>query len=137
MSENKTKPTTVNPVDFINQSDPKKIEGSLQLVKLMEKLSGEKAVMWGPSIIGFGKCSYKTAAGREGIMPLIGFSPRKDNYTLYIISHKDFSEELWSSLGKYKRSKACIYFKKLADINMDVLEKMIIFSLDTTKEKYF
>ncbi|MBW8361301.1 MAG: DUF1801 domain-containing protein [Kaistella sp.] len=137
MPENKTKPTKIEVEDFIRQADPKKIEDSLKLVGIMEKLSGEKAKMWGPSIIGFGSYHYKYASGHEGDMCAIGFSPRKAEFSLYVInSDSEKQTEMIKDLGKIKMGKACIYFKKLDDLNLNVLENLIRESLKSTKEKW-
>lgn len=138
MAENKTKPTQVSVEEFIRSSDPKKTEDSFKLVEIMERLSGEPATMWGPSIIGFGSYHYKYASGRTGTMCRIGFSPRKDKFSLYILDcYDDSNKEEVAKLGKIKMgSGACIYFKKLDDLNLDVLVKMIQQSLKETKEKW-
>ncbi|MDO5655785.1 MAG: DUF1801 domain-containing protein [Flavobacteriaceae bacterium] len=137
MSENKTKPTQEDVHDFIQNSDPKKIQDSLFLVDLMERLTGEKACMWGPSIIGFGQYHYTYASGREGDMPLIGFSPRKAKFSLYV-HHYDSAEQLKliEKLGKLQVSKGCIYINELDDINLDILEELIKMSIAETKKKY-
>lgn len=137
-NQNKTLPTEMAVEDFIRSSDPQKIQDSFELVKMMERLSGEKATMWGPSIIGFGKYHYKYASGREGDMCRIGFSPRKSAFSLYILDCSESEEDpLLSQLGKIKMGNGgCIYFKKLSDLNLDVLEEMIIASLEATKRKY-
>ena len=137
-NENKTKPTEISVEEFIKNSDPKKVEDSFELVKIMEKLSGEPAKMWGPSIIGFGNYHYKYESGREGDMCKIGFSPRKSAFSLYVL-HCDTEAEksLVSQLGKIKMGQAaCIYFKKLDDLNLDILEKLIVHSLEETKKRY-
>lgn len=137
MSENKTKPTEISVEEFIRNSDPNKVEDSFELVMIMEKLSGEKATMWGPSIIGFGNYHYKYESGREGEMCRIGFSPRKSAFSLYVLHCDDSENELISQLGKIKMGKgSCIYFKKLADLNTEVLEQLIVQSLKKTKELY-
>lgn len=138
MSENKTKATEASVEDFIRNSDPKKIDDSFKLVEIMERLSGEPATMWGPSIIGFGKYNYKYASGREGEMCRIGFSPRKTKFSLYILNCVDEEhDELLNDLGKIQMGNAaCIYFKKLEDLNHDILEKMIVKSLEDTKKKW-
>ncbi len=138
MSENKTKPTDLSVEDFIRNSDPKKVEDSFKLVHIMEKLSGEPATMWGPSIIGFGKYHYKYESGREGEMCKIGFSPRKAAFSLYVLHcEPEINDPLISQLGKIKMGKgACIYFKKLDDLNIDILEKIIVNSLKETEIKY-
>lgn len=139
MSQNKTKPTEVSVEEFIRKSDPKKIEDSFELVKIMERLSGEPATMWGPSIIGFGKYHYKYASGREGDMCRIGFSPRKTAFSLYILhcNGKESENKLLSKLGKYKLGDgACLYIKKLDDIDQKILEELISESLQETKRLY-
>ena len=133
---NKTVPTVQKVEDFIRSADPKKVEDSFQLVEIMERLSGEKATMWGPSIIGFGTYHYVYESGREGDMCRLGFSPRKAKFSLYVTCDGDFRPDLVSKLGKIKQSKACIYFNKLADLDLDVLEELIEASLEDTKEKW-
>lgn len=137
MSENKTKPTEVSVKEFVLNSDTKKVDDSFELIAMMEELSGEKAVMWGPSIIGFGTYHYKYESGREGDMCKIGFSPRKAKFSLYV--HHGNSEEearIIERLGKFKQSKGCIYFNQLNDLNRDVLKELIKFSLEETERRY-
>jgi hypothetical protein len=137
MSEIKTKATAEDVVAFIEKSDPKKVEDSFKLIEIMERLSGEKATMWGPSIVGFGQYHYQYASGHKGDMCRIGFSPRKGHFSLYILnSDSPEQSKLADRLGKIKKAVACIYFKKLDDLNLDVLEKMIRQSLKETKEMW-
>lgn len=134
---NKTIATNQNVLDFLKTADPKKFDDSLELIAIMEKLSGEKATMWGPSIIGFGTYHYKYESGHEGEMCRIGFSPRKASFSLYVLSCEDENEmALVHQLGKIKTGKSCIYFKKLADIDIGILEKLIKLSLKQTAEKW-
>lgn len=138
MAENKTKPTEVSVDDFINAVEsPKKREDAFALKKMMEEITGEPAVMWGPSIVGFGSYHYKYATGHEGDAPIVGFSPRKAAHSLYLLSceQRDF-EPLLAKLGKYKRSVACLYANKLSDLNEDILRELIAKSYATTKAKY-
>lgn len=131
-NKNKTTETSVKVTDFINsfvENDQKKID-SFQLIELMTKWSGFEPKMWGPSIIGFGSYHYKYASGHEGDAPLIGFSPRKAAFSLYVFSPTEENKHLLEGLGKYKISKACIYVKKLSDINTNVLEKLCKSSID-------
>src|ERR1044071_6569032 len=126
MAKNKTTVTKVTPKDFIESfvdNDQKKAE-SLQLIKLMSKWSGFKPKMWGPSIIGFGSYHYKYASGHEGDAPVIGFSPRKAAFSLYVYSPTKENKHLLDDLGNFKISKACIYVKKLSDISIPALEKI-------------
>lgn len=126
MAKTKTTYTTVNVTDFINSyvdNDQKKAD-SFRLVELMQEWSGFEPVMWGPTIIGFGKYHYTYASGHEGDAPIIGFSPRKAAFSLYIFSPTEKSKKLLAGLGKYKMAKACIYVKKLDDINIPTLQKL-------------
>lgn len=122
--KNKTVENEVSVVDFIHtyvDSDQKKAD-SLKLIELMREWSGFEPKMWGPTIIGFGSYHYKYASGHEGDAPLIGFSPRKAAISLYVYSKTEKSDLLLERLGKFKMGKACMYIKKLADIDMSVLE---------------
>ncbi|MDO8999693.1 MAG: DUF1801 domain-containing protein [Bacteroidota bacterium] len=97
---------------------------SFRLIELMQKCSGFEPKMWGPTIIGFGSYHYKYASGHEGDAPLIGFSPRKAEFSLYVFSPTEDNKHLLDNLGKFRIGKACIYKKKLADINISVLKKL-------------
>jgi len=103
---------------------------------LLTKWSGFPPKMWGPSIIGFGSYHYKYASGHEGDAPILGFSPRKAAFSLYVFSPLEENKHLLEGLGKYKISKACIYVKKLADINVDVLEKLCQASMAYIEEHH-
>lgn len=131
-NKNKTKETEVNPFDFIDSfvENEKKKQDSFKLIELMKKWSGFEPKMWGPTIIGFGSYHYKYASGHEGEAPLIGFSPRKNEFSLYVTVPGKENKELLDNLGKYKMGKACIYFKKLEDLNLDVLEKICKTTID-------
>ncbi len=125
-TKNKTTETAVNVTGFINSyvaNDQKKAD-SFQLIKLMSTWSGFEPKMWGPTIIGFGSYHYKYASGHEGDAPIIGFSPRKAEFSLYVFSPTEENKHLLDNLGKFKMGKACIYVKKLADINIATLEKL-------------
>lgn len=125
-NKNKTTATEVDVIDFINcyvDNEQKKAE-SFQLIDLLKKWSGFEPKMWGPTIIGFGTYHYKYASGHEGDAPILGFSPRKPAFSLYVYSATEESKKILLQLGKYKMGKACIYVKKLSDINIDVLEKL-------------
>jgi hypothetical protein len=132
MAKNKTTATEVSVTDFINTfvDNEQKKKDSLRLVELMREWSGCEAYMWGPTIIGFGSYHYKYASGHEGDAPLIGFSPRKAEFSLYVYSPGEGNEHLLDDLGKFKMGKACIYVKKLSDINIDALEKLCKTSID-------
>ena len=132
MAKNKTNETNVNVVDFINSyvANPQKKEDSFKLIELMSKWSGFEPKMWGPTIIGFGSYHYKYASGHEGDMPLIGFSPRKTEFSLYVYMPNENNKHLLENFGKYKMGKACIYIKKLSDIDITVLEKICNDTID-------
>lgn len=137
MAENKTKKTTQNVVEFLDAVQPEqRKQDCLTVMKMMETLTGQKPKMWGSSIVGFGDYHYKYESGREGNFFRIGFSPRKQNLTLYIITGFDRYEEIMSRLGKYKIGKSCLYVNKLSDIDMDVLKELSQASLEYMAEKY-
>lgn len=136
MAKTKTTYTGQNVTDFINSyvdNEQKKVD-SYQLIELMQEWSGSEPKMWGPSIIGFGNYHYKYASGHEGDAPVLGFSPRKPALTLYVYSDTDKSKLLLADLGKFKMSKACIYVKKLSDINTSVLKELCIESIKYISE---
>ena len=123
---NKTIETEVRVADFIESfvtSDQKKAD-SFKLIERMREWSGFEPKMWGPSIIGFGSYHYKYESGHEGDGPLLGFSPRKAAFSLYVYSQTEESEKLLKDLGKFKMGKACIYVNKLADIDLATLKKL-------------
>jgi hypothetical protein len=126
MTKNKTTETETSVIDFINSyvDNEQKKTDSFQLIKLMQKWSGFEPRMWGSTIIGFGSYHYKYDSGREGDAPLIGFSPRKPAFSLYVYSPIKEDEHFLDELGKFKMGKACIYVKKLSDINIATLEEM-------------
>ncbi len=137
MPEQKTKPTPQSVTQFLNQvEDEQKREDSFELVEMMGKVTGQKPVMWGASIVGFGQYHYKYASGHEGDSCLTGFSPRKQSISVYITAGFEESQDLLKKLGKYKTSVGCLYIKKLADVDRAVLEKLIERSVKTLKERY-
>ena len=124
--KNKTSETEVSVRDFINSyvDNEQKKADSFRLIDLMREWSGFEPKMWGPTIIGFGSYHYKYASGHEGDAPLIGFSPRKAEFSLYVFSPTKDNKHLLDDLGKFRIAKACIYIKKLSDINISTLEKL-------------
>ncbi|CAI2769038.1 DUF1801 domain-containing protein [Flavobacterium collinsii] len=137
MAKNKTTATESSVVDFINAIDDEvKRNDAFELIKIMQNISGFEAKMWGPSIIGFGSYHYKYDSGHEGDAPLAGFSPRKAAISLYVYLPHEKREELLSKLGKHKSAKACIYIKKLSDVDLEVVKKMITISLELTQKLY-
>lgn len=131
MAKTKTTYTGIDVIDFINSyvDNEQKKADSFQLIELMKEWSGSEAKMWGPSIIGFGNYHYKYASGHEGDAPVLGFSPRKAALTFYVYSNTERSKLILADLGKFKMSKACIYVKKLSDINLSVLKELCIESI--------
>ena len=130
MAENKTKPTKLSVPAFIDAlADPVRRADAKALVKLMQSAAGEKPKMWGPSIIGFGSRHYKYESGREGDMPVIGFSPRKAATVLYVMIDSDEAAPLLAKLGRHTTGKSCLYIKKLADVDPHILETLIVKSV--------
>jgi len=130
MADNKTKPTKQSVAAFIDAvTDENRRADAKALVKLMRRATGETPKMWGPSIIGFGSYHYRYETGREGDMPLAGFSPRKAATVLYVMSGLGDSEALLAKLGKHTIGKACLYIKKLADVDQKVLEALVVKSV--------
>lgn len=124
--------------DFINKvEDDTKKSDSFALLDMFTKITGKKPKMWGTSIIGFGQYHYKSERSKqEGDWPLIGFSPRKQNLTLYIMPGFDDYTELLDKLGKHKTSKGCLYINRLSDVDQAVLEKLIAKSYADMKKKH-
>jgi len=130
MSEAKTRPTDASVEAFLNAVEhPQRREDGFELLEMMKELTSEEPTMWGPSIVGFGTYHYKYESGREGDMPLTGFSPRKKNLTVYIMSGFEEYKDLLDKLGKHKIGKSCLYINKLADVDKNVLKKIIKKSL--------
>ena len=102
----------------------------------MQTVSGSEATMWGASIIGFGKYHYKYESGHEGNAPLLGFSPRKSAISLYVFTGLEEHESLLTSLGKFKRWKACLYVNKLSDIDLDQLQKIMKANIEYLQKRY-
>jgi len=139
MAELKTKQTSADVIEFINtfaDTEQKRID-SFELLKLMQDFTGFEPKMWGASIIGFGSYHYKSErSSQEGDWPLIGFSPRKAAISLYVFTGAKEHEYLLEGLGKFKMGKACIYVKKLSDINQEVLKKLMKETIEYMLAKY-
>lgn len=130
MAENKTKATDASVQAFLESvADERRREDCFTLVELMQEVTGEPARMWGETMVGFGSYHYKYASGREGDAMLTGFSPRKDNLTLYILAGFEQYEPLLSRLGRHKTGKSCLYVRSLRDVDMDVLRQMVAHSV--------
>lgn len=126
MADNKTKPTSASVDDFITGiENPRRKADALVALELYQEITGLPAVMWGPSIIGFGTMQYAYESGREGIVPAAGFSPRKANMTFYVDLKFEDAKELLAKLGKHRKSVACLYINKLDDVDLEVLREII------------
>lgn len=138
MAKTKTTYTEINVKDFLDSyvDNEQKKTDSLQLIELMQEWSDSEPKMWGPSIIGFGNYHYKYASGHEGDAPVIGFSPRKGAFSLYVYSDTEKSKLLLPNLGKFKMSKACIYIKKLSDIDVSILKELCMESIQYISEHH-
>lgn len=127
MGEIKTKATSQKVEDFLDaiESEEKR-KDAYTVLEIMKQITGQKPVMWGSSIVGFDKYHYKSErSSQEGDWPIIGFSPRKANITLYVISGMEGEKDIVAKLGKCKTSVGCLYIKKLSDVNMSVLKELI------------
>ncbi len=136
MAEPKTKPGETSVAAFIKSVDPARHADCETIMAMLQRMTKSPPQMWGASIVGFGTYHYHYASGREGDWPRIGFSPRKQNLTLYIMNGFDGEPELMAALGKYKTGKSCLYINSLADINIKVLEKLVKASLKYMNAKY-
>lgn len=136
MAQAKTKPTAVAPRDFIAAvRDPVRRADAQALLRIFQRATGEKPVMWGSSIIGFGKYHYRYESGREGDMCLAGFSPRSSALVVYALSGASGESGLLARLGKHTRGKGCLYIKRLADVDQSVLEELVQTSSAHTRER--
>ena len=136
-SEPKTKPTDVPVADFIAaQPDPRRREEAEALCALMTEVTGEPPVMWGPSIVGFGRYTYVNTTKKPADWPIIGFSPRKGKLTIYIMRGFEGQAELMSRLGKHTTGVSCLYLNRLSDIDPVVLRKLSERSVAWMRERY-
>ncbi|WP_243297095.1 DUF1801 domain-containing protein [Bacillus litorisediminis] len=137
MYELKTKENDRSVIEFIETvENPKKREDAYRLLDIFTETSGYPAKMWGTNIIGFGSYHYKYATGHEGDAPLVGYSPRKSNFSLYFAPGDTKREELLQKFGKHKSGKGCVYINKIADIDVEVLKELIDQSITFLKETY-
>lgn len=137
MYELKTKENDNSVIEFIEQVEsPRKREDAYKLLDIFTETTGYEAKMWGPSIIGFGSYHYKYPTGHEGDAPLVGFSPRKAKISLYFATGDTEREKLLNEFGKHTAGKACVYINKLADIDVNVLKKLITQSVHFLKKTY-
>jgi Domain of unknown function (DU1801) len=137
MAENKTKPTNISVSAFIDScADETRRKDAKALAKLMQKLTGNEPAMWGSSIVGFDSYHYIYESGREGDMLLVGFSPRKAANVLYGAIGFDGAEALLAKLGEHTTGKGCLYIKKLADVDMKVLETLVQRAVAATRARH-
>ena len=135
MAELKTKQTDESVMEFLNGvPDEKKRQDSFAILELMTEVTGSEPRMWGESIVGFGSYHYRYASGREGDWFVTGFSPRKQNLTLYIMAGFDNYDQLLQNLGKHKTGKSCLYIKRLEDVDLDTLRELVSQSVQHMKE---
>ena len=137
MAENKTKPTQGSVAEFINAiEDRQKREDARKVAAIMRRVTGKRAKMWGPAIVGYGTYHYKYESGREGDFMITGFSPRRQALTVYILAGFGRFDTLMGKLGKYKTGKSCLYIKRLSDVDEKVLEKLIDGSVKYMRNNY-
>ena len=130
MAENKTQPTDQSVDDFINSlADERQRQDSQAILGLMQEVTGEKPVMWGEAIVGFGRYNYKYASGRSGTWFLTGLAPRKRNISLYIMAGFERYSDLLERLGKHKTGVGCLYINRLQDVDFNVLRELVIQSV--------
>lgn len=137
MAELKTRPNDKSVAEFIDAVEPEwKRDDAREVLNLLQKITGEEPVMWGDSIVGFGNYHYKYESGRELDWFLAGFSPRKTSMTIYMMGGFEGHDQYLEKLGKFKKSVGCLYIKKMADVDMGILEQMTIKSIETIKKRY-
>jgi hypothetical protein len=137
MAKLKTTPNNFSVSAFIDSIEPEwKRNDARELLNLMGRITGMEPVMWGDSIVGFGKYTYVYDSGRSGEWMLTGFSPRKQALTIYIMSGFKELQDLLAKLGNFRSSVSCLYIKRLSDVNMDVLEEIIVKSIQIIKKRY-
>ena len=135
MAELKTKPNEQSVKDFLGGiADEKRRQDCFTVLELMKKVTEQEPKMWGAGIVGFGNYKYKYESGREGVWFITGFSPRKQNLTLYLMSGFSRYNELLAKLGKHKTGKSCLYINKLEDVNLQILEEMIENSVENVNK---
>ena len=136
MAENKTKPTKDSVIAFLNKIEDQQVrDDCFVILELMQKVSNCEPIMWGSTIIGFGTHHYVYESGREGDTVVMGFSPRKQNITIYLMGGVKNVEDELSTLGKYKTGKGCLYIKSLSDVNAEALKKIFAKSFEEAQQK--
>ena len=136
MPENKTRPTSRSAVTFLNTiRDRQRRDNCFAILEMMRQISGSEPVMWGSAIIGFGTYHYVYESGREGDTVVIGFSPRKQNISIYLMGGLQPLEGELAQLGKYKTGKGCLYINSLSDVNVKVLKKVFAKAFKATTRR--
>lgn len=126
MNEPVTRPTDVDPSEFIaSVENTTRRSDAEKLLELMASVTGKPAVMWGPTIVGFGQYHFRYSTGHQGAAPGVGFSPRKSNLVVYGLTYGENADRMLDQLGKHKRGASCVYVNKLADIDLDVLRHLV------------
>lgn len=137
MADNKTQVTDVDPMEFIAAVEhPTRRADAETLVDMLRRVTGCEPKMWGPSIVGFGRYHYRYESGREGDFLLTGFSPRRSNLVLYVLPGYDDLGDRLDELGKHRLGKSCLYINKLADVDLDVLERIVIDGVAEMRRNY-
>jgi hypothetical protein len=137
MADNKNKQNEGDVLAFLNSVEhPKRKEDSFAIMDMMKEITGEEPKIWGKSMVGFGSYHYTYASGREGDWFITGFSPRKQNMSLYIMAGFERYDELMKKLGKHKTGKSCLYINKLEDVDIEILKELITASVDHMNETY-
>ena len=137
MAENKTKPTDASVESYIaSRADAQQAEDSRALMALLMRVTGQPPTMWGPSIVGFGTYRYIYESGRTGEAPLAGFAIRGRELVVYLIVEGEEQRELLSTLGRHRMGKSCLYFRRLADLDQCVLEKLVAGSVAGVRRRH-
>jgi hypothetical protein len=137
MADIRTKPNAASVTAFLNGlEDPRQRADARKLSAMMRAATGARPKMWGDSIVGFGSYHYRYASGREGDWPLVGYSPRKQNLSIYIMPGLERFDALLQRLGKFRTGKSCLYVKRLADVDEQVLDRLVRESVAWMRKKY-
>jgi hypothetical protein len=137
MAENKTKPTDASIDDYIAaRGNEQQRADCRELMTMLRKITRQKPKMWGPSIVGYGTYHYKYESGRTGEAPLTGFAIRGRELVVYLMARGDAQQSLLSKLGQHKMTKSCLYFKRLADLDRSILERLVAGSVADVRQRY-
>ena len=137
MAETKTKATNASVTEYISsRASAQQLEDCQQLIKLLNEVTGQPATMWGPSIVGFGRYRYTYDSGHSGEAPLTGFAIRGRDIVIYLLAEGPEQEQLLQQLGKHKMGKACLYIKRLADLDIVMLKRLVVNSVAELQRRY-